>query len=279
MKITCVKPFSSSKRGKQLLKSGLFSDICIRIEGTSFRCHKIILACASEFFEKLFQNDGLTTGEVTLEETTPEIFQIFLDFIYDPVDNQALESLSPEVLMSLMKCANMWLAEDFVDKCASILISQREHMQPETLISLFAVSYEMDHKPLMVQTIEILKDSWRSAMDDRATVKMNIGCFVEYFENTYNVFRPRRRFKMIENWVKENNYVRNSPLDWKAITEIVKSIQFQELSVEEFYNGPGKSNILSDSEKFEILYRVARAGCHCMSTVKSDLMLADAEDK
>ncbi|XP_039487693.1 kelch repeat and BTB domain-containing protein 4 [Drosophila santomea] len=82
-----VKMSSSlrSSRGIKLMKSGLFSDVCIRIDCTGFQCHKIILACASEFFEKLFQKD---LKEFLLDGTTPEVFQIFLDFMYAPDDKK-----------------------------------------------------------------------------------------------------------------------------------------------------------------------------------------------
>lgn len=144
-------PIFRSSRGIKLMKSGHFSDVCIRIDCISFRCHKIILACASEFFERLFQEDS---EEFLLDGTTPEVFQIFLDFIYAPNDDQ-FGNLEPDVLMCLLKCANMWLAVEIEERCIDILLDLSPDMDPDALIALFAVSHCEDHKVLMEQSIGV----------------------------------------------------------------------------------------------------------------------------
>ncbi|XP_017122891.1 BTB/POZ and MATH domain-containing protein 6 [Drosophila elegans] len=249
-----VSPLLS--RPTKLLKSGLFTDICIRVDCTSFSCHKIVLACASEFFEKLFQKDGLQTGEVTLEGTTPKIFKIFLDFIYTP-GNCQFSKLESEVLMSLLKCANMWLAMEVENICHKILYQKCEDMQPDELIKLYAVSYQINNRPLMKRSIKFLQNEWPNEMDCQSTVGMGIDCFKEYFQTTIEIYHPLRRFAMVENWIKGNAFDSESASKSEQITNIVKSIDFEQMSLDEFYNGPGKSNVLSDSDKFEIMYKMA----------------------
>lgn len=237
------------------MKSGHFSDVCIRIDCISFRCHKIILACASEFFERLFQEDS---EEFLLDGTTPEVFQIFLDFIYAPNDDQ-FGNLEPDVLMCLLKCANMWLAVEIEERCIDILLDLSPDMDPDALIALFAVSHCVDHKVLMEQSIGVLQHIWRNEMDCPSTVRMEVDCFGEYFKNTSGMLSPRRRFVMVENWIKGND-LNNRPCSQKdKINQIIKSINFLEMSLEDFYNGPGKSNVLPDSDKFEIMYKLARS--------------------
>ncbi|KAH8364105.1 hypothetical protein KR084_002531 [Drosophila pseudotakahashii] len=257
-KASLIKLIFSSGRGTNLLKSGLFSDISIHVGSSVFKCHKIILACFSEFFEKLFQKEGLQSGIVTLEGTTPEIFEIFLDFIYAH-DNEQLENTDPEVLMSLLKCANMWLVEEVEDRCTEILLELCDDMESGLLIKLYGVSYQIDHKLLMDTIMQILFRFRRDEVDYPTTDRMEIDCFVNYFQNTENMISTQRRFIMIENWIKRNIFEGESSSKMDRINEIVKSIDFEEMSLEEFYNGPGKSSVLSDSDKFEIMYKMARS--------------------
>ncbi|XP_017039434.1 BTB/POZ and MATH domain-containing protein 6 [Drosophila ficusphila] len=238
--------FSKSSWGTKLLKSGLFSDVCIYVGDSSFRCHKIVLACASKFFEKLFQHDDEQTGEVTLEGVTPEVFKMFLEFIYKPNDDQ-LDDLEPELLMSVLKCANMWLATEVEGRCAKILLTLCEYMEPNTLFRLYAVSFFVDHELLMIVVVQFLHEKWPHKIDCPSTAKMELDCFKEYFQSTKKIISELRRFNMIENWFNENNFDSKCSSITDQITDMLKSIDFQEMTLKEIFDGPGKSNVLSDT--------------------------------
>jgi len=110
------------------------------------------LASASEFFEILLQKEGLNTGEVILQDATPQVFEIFLDFIYTK-DKFPLKQTKPYLLLSLLKCANMWLACEVQQVCESIFLESR--MEPKQWIQLYAVSFLLDNKSLMSHAVGV----------------------------------------------------------------------------------------------------------------------------
>ncbi|XP_017022906.1 kelch-like protein 41a [Drosophila kikkawai] len=263
-----------TKKGADLLKSGLFSDICIRVENTCFKCHKIILACASEFFEKLFQKDGLETGNVVLEGTTPEVFEIFLNYIYT-MDKEFLKSVELDHLLSLMKCANMWLAAEVENVCPEIIVETCviSGINEKRLIQIYEVSYQVNNESLMNWIISILKKD--DAMDLQESAKLGIDCFMEYFQHTSEM-EESKRFGLLEMWMhqncledegfvfslRENSKAKNknekSFPAFEKISLMLSSIDFEKMTLKEFHNGPGRSIFISDTDKVDTIYGIAK---------------------
>ncbi|XP_037721785.1 kelch-like protein 25 [Drosophila subpulchrella] len=259
-------------RGSALRKRGLFSDINIRVESSVFQCHKIVLASASEFFEILLQKEGLKTGEVILQDTTPQVFEIFLDFIYTK-DKCPLKQTKPYVLLSLLKCANMWLACEVQQVCESTLLGSS--MAPKEWIQLYAVSFLLDNKLLMSHAIQLLQR--QNHFDCPEFMELELHCFVEYFSCTKDLDQLKR-FTMLDMWLQKNipkehrvlhmnngNIVRkrspsSTTTDHDKITVLLDSIDFERMSLDDFYKGPAKSNLLTESAKIELMYKMAKRG-------------------
>ncbi|XP_016966747.1 kelch-like protein 21 [Drosophila biarmipes] len=282
-----------SNRGSALRKRGLFTDITVRIGDSAFQCHKIVLATASEYFEILLQKDGLDTGEVKLQEIHPKVFEIFLDFIYTK-DKGPLLQINAASLLSLFKCANMWLAREVQQVCESILAGRS--MEPKELIQLYALSFLLDNKSLKAHALKLLRSG--NNMDCPEVVELEIDCFVEYFFGT-NGLEQWKRFNMLDKWLEKhipqerrdqwkrcnmidkclqapnpqerrlvvtlNRNVVQKPNPKAAATELDKitallaSIDFMRMSLDDFYKGPAKSNLLSESAKIEFMYKLAKS--------------------
>lgn len=137
-----------------MLKSGLFSDICILVKDSKFACHRFMLARASEFFEKLFQKDGLENGSVRLEETTPQVFQIIQNIIYTE-KNELLTGLESDILIQVLKNTNMWLIREVEQCCTELLRKRAENMSFELLIELYAEFFLLDNNSFLKEIIEV----------------------------------------------------------------------------------------------------------------------------
>ncbi|KAH8305088.1 hypothetical protein KR059_007514, partial [Drosophila kikkawai] len=264
---------SRSRRGASLLKSGVFADVCVRVDDSKFSCHKIILAGASEFFEKLFQNDGLQTGEVVLEQPTPKLFKIFLDYIYTWND-KPLQNLTFQELCCLMENSHMWMAVEVEKKCEKIILDRCSSKQPKELIQLYKVAYLLDKKSIMDEVIRVIEFNFlempNNEMDHSGIYYMGIDCFTEYFKSTTQL-NESKRFNMAEKWILKNvspirgsYYSINIPSNSEPVsvtgkvTRILENIRFEIMSLDAFYNGPGKSKLLADSRKVEIIYEIAK---------------------
>nr|XP_017019424.1 uncharacterized protein LOC108072699 [Drosophila kikkawai] len=259
-----------SKRDASLLKSGDFADVCVRVGDSKFSCHKIVLAKASEFFEKLFKNDGLQSGEVVLEQPTPKLFKIFLDYIYT-WDDEPLRHLTLKELSCLLENSNMWIAVQVEKTCEGIILDRCRSTGSRELIELYRLAHLLDKKSIMDRVIKIMQNN---EMDHSGIYYMGIDCFTEYFKSTTQL-NESKRFNMAEKWILKNvspirgsYYSINIPSNSEPVsvtgkvTRILENIRFEIMSLDAFYNGPGKSKLLADSRKVEIIYEIAKKGCH-----------------
>ncbi|XP_017068245.1 kelch-like protein 41b [Drosophila eugracilis] len=262
-----------AKKLPRLLESELFSDITIRIGDSSFRCHKVILACASEYFEKLFQKEDSKDGELVVKDTTPELLKIIIDYLYKK-DIGYLKNLEWESLCSILKLANMWMLSDFEYLCEEFLIKTFRVLKPEALIEIFKLSHLLKNTNLMESLISEITEIFDN-FDRLAPYVLNleIDFFVDFFLMS-NQFRPIERFTVLNRWIqnyisKNNGLVVSSPLpeidnikncttDLEKISYMLGDIRFDRMTLDAFYEGPAKSNILRDSDKVEIIYRIAK---------------------
>ncbi|KAH8318548.1 hypothetical protein KR067_010634, partial [Drosophila pandora] len=242
-------------RGAEMLKSGLFSDICILVKDSKFPCHRFMLARASEFFEKLFQKDGLENGSVRLEETTPQVFQIILNIIYTE-KNELLTGLQNDILIQVLKNANMWLIREVEQCCTELLRKRAENMNFELLIELYAEFFLLDNKSFLKEIIELLqKQSYKSYGNFSKVSNLSFNCFKDFVQSTSHIYSESTRFAMLESWILKNVDFKNSSInDYKGI---ISNIDFKKMTIQEFRDGPGNSILLADKDKYEILSEIA----------------------
>ena len=65
----------------EFLADGKYCDVNIRIDGKSFKCHRLVLSAASEYFDTMFSEHS--RGKYfTLEEVDAEIFEEVVRYVY-----------------------------------------------------------------------------------------------------------------------------------------------------------------------------------------------------
>ncbi|XP_017019389.1 kelch-like protein 40a [Drosophila kikkawai] len=253
-----------SRRGAFLLKYGVFADVCVRIDDSSFSCHKIVLASASEFFERLFKNDGLQTGEVVLEQPTPKLFKIFLDYIYTWND-KPMQNLTFQELCCLLENSHMWMAVEVKNTCEEMILDRCSTEQPKELIQLYKTAYLLDSYPIMIKVIDLMQ---KHPMDQPEIYDLDIDCFIEYMRHTRCDCSEAKRFRIAEMWI-EKNLPEPDPLS-EEVVRILQIICFQAMPLEDFYHGPGKSKLLADSRKVKIIYKIASKSSDAFCLYSSD---------
>ena len=66
---------------KNFLKSEAFSDVSVEVKDGSFKCHKIILAACSSYFEDLLISN--TSSTISFPDITKSQLKPILDFLYE----------------------------------------------------------------------------------------------------------------------------------------------------------------------------------------------------
>jgi len=106
-------------------------------------------------------------------------------------------------------------------------------------------------------------------------MELDMDCFVEYFSCTKGLDQLKR-FTMLDMWIQKNipkehrvlhmnngkNVQKRNPSsitsDHDKITVLLDSIDFERMSLDDFYTGPAKSNLLTESAKIELMYKMAK---------------------
>ncbi|KAH8318547.1 hypothetical protein KR067_010635, partial [Drosophila pandora] len=237
------------KRSAEFLNSSLFSDICIQVEDTKFECHRFVLACASEFFEKLFLIDGAETGKVLLGETTPQVFEIILTFIYTE-NVEPFQNLDYSELLDILICANMWLIREVEDLCTELLKKRLIGADPDALIEFFEVFYLLNNEEFLSKIIESFRLRRVSFIDIPNLFDLGFICFEGFLQIISHIVPETQRFSLVEKWIQSNGSQEHTE-------SLLRVIDFNNMTVQEFYSGPGKSNLLSDRDKYEIMSKLA----------------------
>ncbi|KAL4002321.1 BTB/POZ domain family protein [Acanthocheilonema viteae] len=104
----------------QLLDSGDFSDFTLHVGRRSFKCHKAILSARSPFFQAMFRdqhNQESLSGEVNLEDITPETMACVLEYIYS--DNC---SESSKRTIEILAAADRFCLDRLKNLCQEALV-------------------------------------------------------------------------------------------------------------------------------------------------------------
>lgn len=117
-------------RLKSLLESSDFSDCTFIIDNDEIRAHKLLLACSSPVFEKMFYGE-LASDRVVITDITKKHFTEMLRFVY----TNDVTFTSVIHAWSLFYIANKYLLGDFCKLCTT-------YVEKNLTISNLALNYE-----------------------------------------------------------------------------------------------------------------------------------------
>lgn len=141
---------NAAKTQLKMLQDPQFSDFTITVEGKKFKVHRAILANASQVFAKLFTAEmkEARSGECTVEDIKPAIFEQLLEFIYGGKLPDNLANVS----MKLYEAAHYYEIEDLKEICLPHLFAMIETANPVELFK-WATAYDIENLMLELWTI------------------------------------------------------------------------------------------------------------------------------
>ena len=99
--------------------AGKYTDVTVDVNGNEFKCHRLILAASSPFFQALFKHDekAKTSGQVCLPSLSPVGFEALLNYMYsDQVE------ITADNAIDILVTADYLGFESLVKFCASFLL-------------------------------------------------------------------------------------------------------------------------------------------------------------
>lgn len=115
---------------------------CVKV----FECHKMILASASEVFERMFYGNFLEGSEITrITDVDPISFDLFLKYVYcydlDP------RLVTTENIREIVYLSDKYMVTDFADECITILKDKNWHISD--IFPIFEIGCMYDNLPLL----------------------------------------------------------------------------------------------------------------------------------
>ncbi|XP_034656001.1 kelch repeat and BTB domain-containing protein 4-like [Drosophila subobscura] len=184
-----------------LLENKKFSDCLIVVEPETFDCHKVILASASEFFERMFLGDFKESrcGQFIVNDVKPETFKYFLEYIYT-YNIKNLKKYNSTILMDLLVVGTKWLVASLQSDCVKLLTERAKAMTIGDLLELFQGA----HKSLIDVAKKNLKERYKERMNCYEALMLTSDVFEKYLIVTDGYMEEVERFKMIQAYVNVN---------------------------------------------------------------------------
>ncbi|KAI8770732.1 kelch protein 5, partial [Biomphalaria glabrata] len=126
--VECLRPF---------LESEELSDIIITVNGTEFKCHKLILASQSKYFRNYFKTTKTESTEPhILDEISSNVFKLILQVIYT-----GCKIVNKDNVFDIMKAANYLQISYLENECAR---SIKSFLSLENCVDFYVNGTEID---------------------------------------------------------------------------------------------------------------------------------------
>ncbi|XP_002135135.3 uncharacterized protein [Drosophila pseudoobscura] len=285
---------------KNLIVEEDFSDCCVIVESKRFKCHKMILGLASDFFKRGFQSDfaEAASGELWLSDTTAKTFEKFRLFAYT-YDKKAVASYDNGELIKLFDCATIYLVPTLASVCMDIIKQRIPKMKYPDLLKVFDYGHHITNEGLIKETSQALRclrgpvpvevyqlgsDVFRefikllslSEIIRFETIEKYVAMygFVSLCEFKWqfkglssqsnektDAYANENPFKIEKSDIESDKGTDHEPKRHKVNNEYVKDlltyVKYENMNVHEFYEGPGKSKLLTLESKYDLLYKIA----------------------
>ncbi|EDV51477.1 uncharacterized protein Dere_GG13879 [Drosophila erecta] len=200
---------------RNLLENKKFCDCHIEVKKQTFECHKVILASASEFFERMFLSDfnESKSGKFVLNDVQPETFAHFLHYVYT-YDTKALQKHATlTMIMELLVCGSSWLVESIVFDCVAIIKMKLPTMLIGDLVRVFQKAHDIEKEDLIICCKNQLHSRYRETMNCCETVFLTSEVFKQYLIITQDCLPEVERFKMMQTYLSVNGLIDNEAVE------------------------------------------------------------------
>jgi speckle-type POZ protein len=144
-----------------LLQSGEGADVTFEVGGETFMAHRCVLAARSRVFRaELFgpMKEGTTAGSIRIDDMEPQVFGLFLNFIYsDSVPPFGHGSRDDDVMIVWQ---NLFVAADIYDFQKLKLVCEQSlygYIEATTVESILAQAEQHDCQGLKDACLDFLK--------------------------------------------------------------------------------------------------------------------------
>ena len=246
-------------RNAHLLENKLFSDVTF-VVGESKReisAHKLILASASEVFEAMFYGNFATSDRIKVPGLSPEVFSVLMRHIYTDKNSALTEDNVLEVLCASKK----YILPRLINECEKYLIG---NLTAKNACLLYFAAKRFDEENLMLKCLETIDAQGDEALNSDHFSSLDHESVVSILSRDTLHCEELTAFKALEKWAVaqciRNGLVRDSITaeeKRKVVGEAIYHIRFPTMRMDEFANGPARSDILTKNDRLDMFLYLA----------------------
>ncbi|XP_059153102.1 kelch-like protein 17 [Physella acuta] len=227
-----------------LYKNQQFVDITLKVEQTSFPCHKNVLAVSSPYFLVMFST-SLAEGQqdcITLQDMEPRTLQLILDYIYT-----GQVHLTEDTVQHLLSAANLFQLISLRDGCAEFMMN---HVNVSNCIGVYFFAKAHQCNVLALKAKEIINNKFPLLCRQQEFLCLPIDKLVEIVsDDDLNVTMEESVYEACMAWVNEDPDTRKNNL-----VEVMNCVRFANISSYYFCDNIDTNQLLRDNaELWEIL--------------------------
>ncbi|XP_076271238.1 BTB/POZ domain-containing protein 1 isoform X3 [Rhynchophorus ferrugineus] len=249
------------ERGQYLLETGIWSD-CRFIVGSEpnqqvLEGHKLFLAMSSPVFEAMFFGGMAEKDPIAILDVQPEAFKALLEYIY----TDKINLTSFDQACELCYGAKKYMLPHLVEECTTYLWSD---LYPKNACRAYEFAKLFEEPQLMAKCIRIICDQTQEVLSESSFEEVELSTVLTVFDqDELNINSELELFSAISRYAARHSQATahasgdgfNNP-GQPNIRDAIKKIRFLTLTPQQFAEGPGKSSLLSESEKFAILMNI-----------------------
>ena len=198
IKVSRTATYSSrlAKEFHQLMEDGELTNFIILSGTQSFKCHKSILSSVSDVLKAMIKTDmtEASTGEVRLDNISPTVIKLLLDYIYT-----GETMIPPDQLLAIATASDYLQLLELNDYCLDQALTV---INPSNVISWYKFVESQDHKRLKTRCSEILSSSFddvaKSDEFQELTFAELSSCIRELHESDVN---PDHVLEAVFSWI------------------------------------------------------------------------------
>ncbi|XP_034659099.1 kelch-like protein 40 [Drosophila subobscura] len=189
---------------KGLIVEEDFTDCCVIVESNRFKCHKVILGLASEFFKRGFQSDfaEAASGELWLSDTTAKTFEKFRLFAYT-YDKEEVTTYDNETIIKLLDFSSIYLVAALSTVCMDIIKKRIPKMNYPDVLKVFEFAHHITNDDLIKLTSKYI-NCFREPVPSEV-YQLGSDVFREFIKLLSD--KESIRFEIIEKYVAMYGFV------------------------------------------------------------------------
>ncbi|XP_017058950.1 uncharacterized protein LOC108099829 [Drosophila ficusphila] len=269
---------------KKLLEDDALTDCTVIVENKKFRCHKVVLGISSECFRRAFQTGFIEaeTGELTLTDVSAEIFETFRLYLYT-YDQDIIRGSSNSDIIKLMNCADMWMVQPLSKVCVEIVRARLQNMKFVDLLLYFEHVQGEQFSELQICISHWLKTIIECEEIPQEAYELGSEAFRRFLKLIKGSISERKLYDMVERYVGiKGIFVHQSEYkNWKFnelkdpskndlpasetentnqnyVKELLSMIDYKEMTIDEFFEGPGRSKYITFRDKYFFMHQIAK---------------------